>query len=267
MIMKAVLLVVLFSAVAFAAVVLPNTRISDVVKADHRQLEVLANSYASASNAVVKRDIIIRIINLLETHDRLEDLLLYPVVRERVRNGVVLADKAQLDHQQVKNTMVNLKRGHVDEDVLRKVVDESVAHAKWEEVEILPILEETIGSAESNNIANRWVVENQRVMQSVMMEMFPEQLPEQMPEQTEGSEDDNATDAEGHFGRFGFGFGFPGFYGGFGFGYPGFGFPYPDPGFGFPYPDPGFGFPYGGFGYGIPYYGFGYPSGYGMPWW
>jgi len=275
--MKAVVLVLLLSAVALASVVSPNTRISDVVIADHKALVHLANSLSSAQNEIVKRDIVNQIINLLETHGRLEDLIVYPIVRERVSNGVQLANKAQQDHEQIKKRSSNVKQGKVEETALRQFVDDAVAHSKFEEQEILPVLEQAIGTKESNEIASRWVLEHQRVAREVFMEYA---------EAAQGTEDDSE---EGHWGGFGGGFGhgfgggfggfgrfggfggYPGMYGGYGYGYPGM---YGGYGYGYPgmYGGYGYGYPgmYGGYGYGYPGmyggYGYGYPS-YGGAWW
>jgi hypothetical protein len=90
-----------------------------------------------------------RLIDALAAHTATEQQLLYPALRDVVPGGIEMADKAQVDHQAMRKSLVALEDSHPGEPSFEQaLVDlraELDAHVPVEENELLPALTEVIG--------------------------------------------------------------------------------------------------------------------------
>jgi hemerythrin superfamily protein len=121
---------------------MPN--IVDLLVQDHRKVDTLFTDYEIAQDAARKEEVAREVTRELSMHAAVEELLVYPAVRNRAENGSQLADHAIEEHQEVKELLADLEKMqpsdpafHARFTALMKSVRE---HVGEEEGELLPAL-------------------------------------------------------------------------------------------------------------------------------
>ncbi|HEX3460088.1 MAG TPA: hemerythrin domain-containing protein [Acidimicrobiales bacterium] len=124
---------------------MPDLR--DILAQEHREVFGLLDELGTS-----RRDrfpLAHRLIDALAAHTATEQQLLYPALRDIVPGGIEMADRAQVDHQAMRSSLVALEDSHPGdaafEQALVDLRTELDAHVPVEENELLPALSEVIG--------------------------------------------------------------------------------------------------------------------------
>ncbi len=127
------------------------------ITADHRAVESLFTDYENGQgDATGTVGVLVRELSL---HAGVEELLLYPVARNRLDNGDQVVDHSLEEHQKVKEVLTTLDgtsdgsapdvRRNVEE--LKGLVEE---HVQEEESEMLPGLERVLSEQERRDLGD-----------------------------------------------------------------------------------------------------------------
>jgi hemerythrin superfamily protein len=107
----------------------------DMLKKDHEKVQQLFEDFYEANDSRMKERIIRDTLLELEAHAKLEEMLIYPAIREKIDNEEVM-DEALEEHH-VAHTLINeLKRrsgSHGRYQAKFKVLGESIKHHVKEE--------------------------------------------------------------------------------------------------------------------------------------
>jgi hemerythrin-like domain-containing protein len=128
------------------------TDVITMLKEDHREVEAMADKFNSAEGVEAKKQIAREIIRELATHAAVEEVLVYPALRIKVKDGGDRwADHGIEEHQQVK-----LLLDEAEEEMqkfpdetrfvpkIQAAVDATRKHIEAEEREVLPALEQNL---------------------------------------------------------------------------------------------------------------------------
>ena len=117
--------------------------IVNVLKQDHRTVEKLFSDYQESQDASVVE----QICNELDTHTRLEEEIVYPVLRTDVPEGEGMAQHAEEEHKEARQLIGRIRQTsepeHLDELVqeLQSSIEE---HVSEEENEVFPKMESAL---------------------------------------------------------------------------------------------------------------------------
>ena len=114
----------------------------DVLEQDHRRVEMLFADFEQAGD----QSIAVQICQELEIHTTLEEEIVYPVLRQRVDQG--LAQEAQKEHDEAKDLIKKIKGGLGGAALTQTVMKlkESVEHhVQEEETQVFPKMTQTVG--------------------------------------------------------------------------------------------------------------------------
>ena len=131
-----------------------------LLKNDHKTVEQLFKRFEKAGPRAVKtkQDIVERIVRELSIHAAIEEMVLYPAIREAAENGDI--DKMVLEsleeHHLVKWVLWEIERTSPDDerfDAKVAVLIENVRHhVEEEEKELFPRVSEVYGRAQLNDL-------------------------------------------------------------------------------------------------------------------
>lgn len=116
---------------------------------DHRVVEGLFEQFAGLAVGCIERKLLLDTLTIeLVRHSVAEEMHLYPVVREHLENGDLLADKEIADHDRVEQLLKNLEgRDAEDSDLdrlVRELRTELTAHIQDEENNLFPQLRDGV---------------------------------------------------------------------------------------------------------------------------
>jgi hemerythrin-like domain-containing protein len=128
------------------------TDVITMLKQDHREVEEMAGDLDSAEGLEGKKEAARRIIRELAAHAAVEEVLVYPALRMKVKDGGErLADHSIEEHQQVKQLLDGAeeamkKFSETDRFVpeVRAAVNATRHHIEEEEREVFPLLEQNL---------------------------------------------------------------------------------------------------------------------------
>jgi hemerythrin-like domain-containing protein len=129
--------------------------VSDVItmlKEDHREVEQMAGELESAATTEEKKKVARRIIRELAVHAAVEEVLVYPAVRIKVKeNGDHWADHSITEHHEVKELldqaeeeMERFPERHRFVLIISSAINATRKHIEEEEGEIFPALERNV---------------------------------------------------------------------------------------------------------------------------
>jgi hemerythrin superfamily protein len=133
-----------------APVFIKSDNIIDLILADHNNAKALYENYKISQDPETKRKTANNLIRELVLHDECEQLLVYPMLREKVggEKGEQEYERSLKEHQEhrellyaVKNTDFKKDPQEFD-DKLKKAIDSVFDHVAKEEKEVLPLLKE-----------------------------------------------------------------------------------------------------------------------------
>lgn len=102
-----------------------------------------------------------RLIDALAAHTATEQQLLYPALRDIVSGGIEMADRAQVEHQAMRQALVALEGSHPGdaafETALVDLRADLVAHIPVEENELLQALTDVIGADKMEELGGLYI--------------------------------------------------------------------------------------------------------------
>jgi hemerythrin superfamily protein len=120
----------------------------EMLNHDHRMVEQLFRDYKSAKSDDQRRGVVEVAIRELSKHAALEELMVYPLVKQAVPDGEQEIDHHLDEHMAVKKTLVELDEAGDDQDQMAKLMEtlqqEIDEHVQDEEGELWPKLREAV---------------------------------------------------------------------------------------------------------------------------
>jgi len=121
----------------------PVDRPVEALMRDHNTVRKLADSYVNSQDTEVKMQAATQILQLLETHAKLEESVFYPAVRDV---DASMVGHFEQEHQKADDLLESLKGMSMDdpqaEQMLRQLIDMTMHHIQEEESEFFPKLEQ-----------------------------------------------------------------------------------------------------------------------------
>lgn len=121
----------------------PVDRPVEALLRDHDTVRKLADSYLNSQDTQVKKQAATQILQLLETHSKLEESVFYPAVRN-VDTSMV--GHFEQEHQKADDLLESLKSMSMDdpqaEQMMRQLLDMTMHHIQEEENEFFPKVEQ-----------------------------------------------------------------------------------------------------------------------------
>jgi iron-sulfur cluster repair protein YtfE (RIC family) len=124
--------------------------IIDMLEADHRKVEGLFAQYEAGSTEVVAE-----IAKELTMHTKIEEQVVYPVVRESLPNGAEEADHAKQEHDKVDEFLAELEASPTDSDCFEDLKSEVEHHVQEEESNMFPQLREACDAAKLEEMGTK----------------------------------------------------------------------------------------------------------------
>lgn len=136
-----------------------QTNALELIAQDHRRVEDLFGQYERASDPDEQTEIVHEVIHELAVHGEVEELLFYPRVRESAPEGGRLAEEAEHEHVEMKETLNELDSmtAHDDEfaDKMAELMSEVRHHVQEEENEIFPAIRQVMSDDELAELGGR----------------------------------------------------------------------------------------------------------------
>jgi hemerythrin superfamily protein len=127
---------------------------TDVILRDHEVIQEMFEKF-KAADTDGRVDMEPKLFNMLMAHELMEDTHLYPVMEEKLDDNSVLEE---LDAEQKKlhmeATAIRMAVGMRDK-LLLDAIDKILAHAKKEEDELFPLVEDNLSADEQEEIGNK----------------------------------------------------------------------------------------------------------------
>ena len=144
-----------------APVFIKSDNVIDLILNDHNEAKELYEKYKKTNEKNVKKNICNNLIKKLVQHDEVEQLLVYPLLRENIggKNGEYHYERSLSEHQEHRNLLYKVKQSNINndldfdkklEDAMKSVFD----HVKKEESEVLPLLKEHISENDLKRIGS-----------------------------------------------------------------------------------------------------------------
>ncbi len=123
----------------------------DVLTADHREVQDLANQISASIDADERRDLTDQLIAELVRHSVAEEMYVYPAIRDHLPDGDQAVEHDTQEHKELEKLMKQLEGADAGttefEDTLRKLQQVLVDHVRDEESEQFPQLRAHIPAA------------------------------------------------------------------------------------------------------------------------
>jgi len=135
--------------------------LSDAIKHDHQEIFHYYDKYVeSIGNVDAQERWSNQLIWEVARHSVGEELIVYPLMEEKLTDGRRLADQDRADHLKVKKNLYELEGMKVGSEkfnaLLKSTVEELREHINSEETEDLPQLETAIGQEVSKQVAAKF---------------------------------------------------------------------------------------------------------------
>lgn len=143
-----------------APVFIKSDSIIDLILADHSNAKALYENYKASEDLATKQKVANNLIRELVLHDECEQLLVYPMLREKVggETGEKHYERSLAEHQEHRELLYSVKQSSVKESPnefdarLKKAMDSVFHHIAQEEAEVLPLLREHLSEDDLKRI-------------------------------------------------------------------------------------------------------------------
>ncbi len=113
---------------------------------EHKKAKALFEKIEATPDAATKQELLLGLIAELRTHTKIEEEVLYPLLREQVKGGSKLFEEAMQEHHEAKKAMSKLEDMTPDDDEWQDQFDilmhGVLHHATEEEAEMFPKMRE-----------------------------------------------------------------------------------------------------------------------------
>ena len=115
---------------------------------DHKEAKGLFEQIEASTDPTEKQQLLKEVMTALRTHTKIEEEVLYAIVREQVKGGSKMFEEAMQEHQEAKKAMKeldNLSPADAEWEPQFQILMHGVLHhATEEEAEMFPKLRETL---------------------------------------------------------------------------------------------------------------------------
>lgn len=130
----------------------------DLLIEEHNKAKALFEQIEAATDGATKQKLTLQVIADLKSHTKIEEEVLYPVMRERLKGGTKLFEEAMQEHQEAKKAMKKLEGMSPDDDewqpTFEILMHGVLHHATEEEVDMFPKLRETLSEEKLDKLAD-----------------------------------------------------------------------------------------------------------------
>ncbi|TCC45761.1 hemerythrin domain-containing protein [Kribbella capetownensis] len=123
----------------------------DVLTADHREVQELANQISATASTDERRELTDQLIAELVRHSVAEEMYVYPAMRDHLPDGEKAVEHDTEEHKELETLMKQLEGADAAttafEDTLRNLQEVLVDHVQDEETEQFPQLRTSIPAA------------------------------------------------------------------------------------------------------------------------
>jgi hemerythrin superfamily protein len=121
----------------------------DMLTVEHRQVEDLFAQYQIAGDGPTRQQIAAQVFRELDLHMQLEETVFYPAFDVHAgKKGTQLVADSRLDHQKVKDLLIEMQLPDTDEEVFEakfhELIHEVQRHVAQEEQEMFPEAEQIL---------------------------------------------------------------------------------------------------------------------------
>lgn len=113
---------------------------------EHEEAKALFEQIEATNDVATKQQLAAKVIDALRAHTKIEEEVLYPVMREELSKGTKLFEEAMQEHQEAKKAMKEMEELSPDdpewEDKFEILMHGVLHHAKEEETEMFPMMRE-----------------------------------------------------------------------------------------------------------------------------
>lgn len=114
---------------------------------EHERAKALFEQIEAATDPTTKQELLVEVMTELKMHTKIEEEVLYPVMREQTKGGTKLFEEAMQEHQEAKKAMKELESLSPDDEDWQAhfeiLMHGVLHHAKEEETEMFPKMQET----------------------------------------------------------------------------------------------------------------------------
>ena len=116
---------------------------------EHEEAKALFEQIQTSSDPATKERLTAQVITALRAHTKIEEEILYSIVRERLKGGSKMFEEAMQEHQEAKEAMKELESMSATDDEWNEkfeiLMHGVLHHAGEEETEMFPKLREVLG--------------------------------------------------------------------------------------------------------------------------
>lgn len=136
-----------------------DTSALDLIAKDHRNVEDLFGRYEGSKDPDERTEIAHEVVHELAVHGEVEELFFYPRVRESAPDGGRLAEEAEHEHVEMKETLNELDSMTAQDEGFDGKMSELMAevrhHVGEEEGEIFPAVREVLSEQDLRDLGER----------------------------------------------------------------------------------------------------------------
>jgi hemerythrin superfamily protein len=147
---------------------------------EHEKAKGLFEQIEAAPDAATKQELLTKVIGELRAHTKIEEEVLYPLMREELKGGTKLFEEAMQEHQEAKKAMKELESLSPDDkdwqDHFEILMHGVLHHAKEEEAEMFPKMRETFSEEKLNELGEQLEQDEQG---KLVIDLTKEELLEQ----------------------------------------------------------------------------------------
>ena len=114
---------------------------------EHEEAKALFEQIEASTDPATRKQLSTKVIAALRAHTKIEEEVLYPLVREQMKEGSKLFDEAMQEHEEAKKAMKEMESLSPDDkewdDKFQILMHGVLHHAKEEETEMFPKMRET----------------------------------------------------------------------------------------------------------------------------
>ncbi|MDP1795369.1 MAG: hemerythrin domain-containing protein [Acidimicrobiales bacterium] len=146
----------------------------------HKEAETLFKQIEASSDSAEKQRLLDEVMTALKAHTKIEEEVLYPVLRNSIKGGTEMFEEAMQEHEEAKKAMKKLESltpGEKDwQDHFEILMHGVLHHAKEEEAEMFPRMQEELSADKLGELGEQMEA-NQRG--EIVIDLPKEELLEQ----------------------------------------------------------------------------------------
>jgi hemerythrin superfamily protein len=152
----------------------------ELLTSQHQEAENLFKQIEASSDPTEKQTLLNEVMAALRMHTKIEEEVLYPVLRNEMTESTKLFEEAMQEHQEAKKAMKELESMSPEEsdwqDHFEILMHGVLHHAKEEETEMFPKMQEQLGAERLQELGEQMEADQRG---EVVIDLPKEELMEQ----------------------------------------------------------------------------------------